>query len=67
MIMELSQIKQQQLKCRGEWLFIEKEKKQTKKDFEKLKELEKEGAKPLHERLWTNGFTKGTLLKKKKE
>ena len=56
---ELSQVKQQQLKCRGEWVFVEKEKQQAKKDFENLKELEKEGAKLLHERLWTNGFTTG--------
>lgn len=28
------------LKCRGEWIFVEKVKKQVKKDFEKLKELE---------------------------
>ena len=43
--LELSQLNQH-LKCRGEWVFVEKEKQQAKKDFEKLKELEKEGAKP---------------------
>lgn len=58
MELELSQLNQH-LKCRGEWVFVEKEKQQAKKDFEKLKELEKEGAKPPHERLWINGFTKG--------
>ena len=45
MELELCQLRQQHLKCRGEWVFVEKEKQQAKKDFEKLKELEKEGAK----------------------
>ena len=46
MELELSQLNQH-LKSRGEWVFVEKEKQQAKKDFEKLKEFEK-GVQNLH-------------------